>query len=210
MQDRMEQLIKRMLRHGATRVEFDEIFREGQVTWEIGPDDELSEVCIHLYEFILNGARNARRALQLIDRIRDSGSKQDVDLLTALKKYVEDTCESIKVVDNTLKENGTSLETLLFEIPQDTSDDEMSWRNLIGRRDVIAHNLLTVDDNRTYEEAVRDFWLLYQLLSNVCFGPVKTSLATGRGFASPVIKGHVLTSLLPSKVGHTPRIGNLS
>ena len=45
---------------------------------------------------------------------------------------------------------------------------------LIGRRDVIAHGLLTVDDERVYREAERDFGLLVELISRVYFVPIKT------------------------------------
>ncbi len=199
-------LLASMISHGATQVEIGELFKEAQVIWQIKPDEEVSETCVQLEEFTASAARNAQSALQVIDRMGGSANLQDRDLLTALKKYVEDVCEAIKIVDNSLKDNGSSLEALLFEIPNETLDDEASRRNLIGRRDVIAHKLLTVDDDRVYKEAVRDFGSLHQLLSKVYFVPVKTDWTSGDGF-SPLVKTHAVRNLAPSGYGQTPHIG---
>ena len=142
----------------------------------------------------------------------DDGEK-DPDLLTALKKYVEDACGGIKEVDNVLKRNGSSLEALLYEIPG-TSDGNVSWRDLIGRRDVIAHQLLTVDDDRVYHEAERerDFGFpvavhaLQELLSRVHFAPIRTDFGSGRG-ACPLLRTEALNKLSPSAHGERPQIG---
>ena len=198
-------VINRMLKHGARQVEVRELYRESQVAWRIGPEEELSETCIHLEEFLSSAARNSRNALRLMDRMRSSGDP-NTDHLTALKKYVEDTCEAIKVVDNTLRGHGSSLDSLLFEVPREGSEDELTWRSLIGRRDVIAHDLLAVDDNQVHREASRDFNSLHQLLSRVYFVPAKTDWGSGRGF-SPLIKAEAWKGLSHSENGRTPRIG---
>ena len=198
-------VITKMLKHGAKQVEVSELYRESQVAWRIGPEEELSETCIHLEEFLSSAARNSRNALRLMDRMRSSGDP-NTDHLTALKKYVEDTCEAIKVVDNTLRGHGSSLDSLLFEIPREGSEDELSWRSLIGRRDVIAHDLLTVDDNQVHREARRDFNSLHQLLSRVKFAPAKTDFGSDQGL-SPFIKGDAWKGLKPSEHGRTPSIG---
>ena len=182
------------------------LYRESPVVFRIRPDDEISETCIHLEEFMSSAARNSKNALKVIDRMNGSGKTKDTDLLTALKKYVEDTCEAIKKVDSTLKDNNSGLQSLLIEIPNETSEDEVSWRSLVARRDVIAHGLLTVDDDRVYMEAVRDFDLLHQLLKRVYFVPVKTNWATDRGF--PIdLKADVWRSLVPTAEGRNPRLG---
>lgn len=199
-------LISRLVNNGATQVEINELFKESQLIWQIRPDHELSDTCIQLEEFMSSAARNAQSALDVIERIGHSDNDQDRDLITALKKYVQDSCEAIKVVDTKLKDNGSSLESLLFEIPDNTSGDEVSWRNLIGRRDVIAHKLLTLDDNRVYMEAGRDFGLLHQLLSRVYFAPTKTSFVSSQGL-SPLFRTEIVTRLAPSKPGETPSIG---
>ena len=206
MTDNRARLLSNMVLHGATQVELRELFKESQIIWQLRPDQEISDTCIQLEEFMSSAARNARSALDVIDRMRGLGNLQDRDLLTALKKYVEDACEAVKVVDNKLKDNGSSLESLLGEIPNETLDGEVSWRNLIGRRDVIAHRLLTVDDNKVYREAVRDFGSLHQLLSKTYFVPVKTDWASDRGF-SPLVKTDALRNLAPSKANTIPSIG---
>lgn len=199
-------LLTRMADHGATMVELDTLLKESDIVWSIGPNDEVSETCIHLEEFSASAARNCRSALGVIDRIHGSDNVKDPDLLTALKKYVEDACEAIKEIDETLERNNASLASLLFELPNDTQGDEASWRNLIGRRVVIAHRLLTVDDERVYREAVRDFGLLSHLISRVYFVPTKTDYASGKGF-TPLLRTSVLRSLNPAAHGQTPRIG---
>ena len=95
--------------------------------------------------------------------------------------------------------------TLLFEVPE-RSQGEMSWRNLIGRRDVIAHRLLTVDDQRIRREAQRDFDSLHELLSRVHFVPVKTNFEAGRG-PCPMLKMGVVRQFSPAEPGRKPTIG---
>ena len=199
-------LLARMVKHGATRLEIKDLFRQSQIVWQIGADREISETCIHLEEFMASAARNCQSALRVIARMHGLGALKDPDLLTALKKYVQDTCEAIKEVDNTLNRNRSSLTSLLFEISDKTAGSEVSWRNLIARRVVIAHRLLTVDDEKVYCEAERDFSSLHQLLSKVYFVPVKTDLRAGEGFC-PLLRMDALRNLAPSVHGRTPVIG---
>ena len=180
--------------------------RESVIIWQIRPDQEMSETCIHLNEFMSSAARDCKSALRVIDRIDSAGDPRDPDLLTALKKYVEDVGEAIKEVDNTLRSNKADLAALFFEIPNKTGEDEASWRDLIGRRVVIAHRLLTVDDEQVYREAVRDFGSLHQLLSRIYFAPIKSDLASNE-IPSPALKTEVMNSLIPATHGQTPRIG---
>ena len=199
-------LFTRLVEHGATHVELDRMVREAVIIWMIRPIDEMSETCIHLEEFMSNAARNCQSALSVIDRLQGSADQRDPDLLTALKKYVEDAGQALKEVDDTLGPNDASLASLLFEIPRETEEDEASWRNLIGRRDVIAHKLLTVDDEQVYKEAVRDFGSLRQLISRIYFAPVKSDLASN-AIPFPALKTEVMNSLVPATHGRTPRIG---
>ena len=207
MTNKLPPLLEKLRRHGAQHVDLPHMWRDGVVVWRIGADEEISETAIHLEEFSSSAARNAASALRVLERIGPASGARDPDLMTALKKYVEDTCEAIKVVDNGLKATGTSLAKLLFEVPGQAEDSEMSWRNLIGRREVIAHKLLTVNDNKMFEEALRDFGKLHQLLSRVYFVPTKTDLAKEKLF-SPYIKAEIVRTLNPSKPGTTPSIGD--
>ena len=200
-----KRFISRLVKHGASHVSVAELVAQGQIIWAIGPDQEVSAVCLHAEEFMSSAARTCRRARGVMARMGRGEGRKDVDLMTALKKYVEDTCGAIKEVDNELKRNGSSLETLLFEIPGE-SDDQVSWHNLIGRRNVIAHQLLTVDDERVYREAKRDFGSLEELISRVYFVPIKTDFGTGRG-ASPLMRTEILDKLTPDVGGERPRIG---
>ena len=199
-------LLAKMVRHGATQVEIDDLFKQSQIIWSIGADQEISHTCVHLEEFMSSAARNCKNALRVIARMHNSGKRRDPDLLTALKKYVEDTCGAIKEVDSTLDRNRSSLISLIYEIPDKTSEDDVSWRNLIARRDVIAHRLLTVDDERVHREVERDFGSLDELLSKIYFVPVKTDLGKDEGF-SPLLRADALRNLAPSLHGRTPSLG---
>ena len=205
--DSRSQILSSMVRHGAEAVPFRDLVARSEVFWRIRPHEEISATCIQLEEFTASAARNAQSALRVIERIWNLGNRDDQDLLTALKKYVEDACEAIKVADNTLKDHGSSLDVLLHEIPSETKGEAGSWRNLIGRRDIIAHRLLTVDTRRVYREAVRDFGSLHELLSKTYFVPVKTDWASDRGFPELAIRGDAFRRLAPSRAKDTPSIG---
>ena len=118
-------------------------------------------------------------------RMDGTEGARDPDLAIALRKYVEDTCEAVKQVDNALRKRGSSLGTLLFEVP-DRAQGEMSWRDLVARRDVMAHRLLTVDDKRVRREAHRDFGRLHEMLSRVYFVPVKSDFDAARNSGGEV------------------------
>ena len=199
-------LVTRMIKHGARRLEGQDFFRQAHLVWQIEADREISEDCVHMEEFMASAARNCKNTVRVISRVHGSGDLKDPDLLTALKKYVEDTCGAVKEVDNTLKRHKSSLTSLLFEVP-DTAETEVSWRNLIARRDVIAHALLTINDEQVYAEAKRDFASLYPILSNVYFSPVKTDLKAGEGVCPLLFRADAVRDLIPSVHGQTPRIG---
>ena len=199
-------LISRMVKHGAKHVDMTELFKEAQIVWKIGADEKVTDACIHLEEFMSSAARSCKKALEVMDHLDGLRPIKDEHLMTALKKYVEDTCAALKEVDNTLEKNNSSLSQLFYEIPQGTSESELSWRSLIGRRDVIAHQLLTVNGERVYYEAKRDFDSLYQLLIRIYFSPIKTNISANKGF-SPLLKTDAIRQLRPSKAGSTPKIG---
>lgn len=204
--DTRARLISRMIKHGAKHVDTTKLFEEAQIVWKIGPGDEVSDICIHLEEFMSSAARSCKGALEVMDYLEESNSSVEKHLMTALKKYVEDTCAGLKEVDNTLEKNSSGLSQLFHEIPQEISECELSWRSLIGRRDVIAHQLLTIDNERVYYEAKRDFGLLHELLTRIYFSPVKTNIDANRGF-SPLMRTDVVRQLSPSRAGRSPKIG---
>ena len=103
------------------------------IVWSIGEKDEVSKTCIHLEEWMASATRNCNSALDVTTRMDSTDGQKDPVLLTALKKYVQDTCEAIKQVDDSLQKKGSSLTQVLIEIP-DASQGEVSWRELIGRR----------------------------------------------------------------------------
>ena len=147
MPENREDLLQRMVKHGAEEVPVSELFQRSEIVWQIGANESISKTCVRLEEFITSAARNAQDALKVIDRMHNSDGLRDNDLLTALKKYVEDTCEAIKVIDNILKNNSSSLNILFVEVPNESKSEEISWRSLIGRRVEDTCEAIKVIDN---------------------------------------------------------------
>ena len=101
-------------------------------------------------------------------------------------------------MDNRLKKLHSGLNELFPEIS--------SWKSLIGRRDVIAHQILTLDDGRLREEAERDFRGLCQLLSNIHFALAIIDLEQDIG-PEVVVQSNLLGKLAPSEAGQTFELG---
>lgn len=163
-------------KRGGRAVDPETLYEQSGIVFEFSPEDVVSELCVECMEFMLSAAQNAASAVGVLD-CPDFDSHPH--LMTALKKYVEDTGEALKQVDNRLRKAGSSLEGLF---PDLLGHDAAAWRSLVGRRDVIAHQVLTVDDNRVRAEANRDFRVLLSLLENINFVPVMTDHSNGRTF----------------------------
>ena len=142
-----------------------------------------------MYEFIAAASRSAVAGVKVLDRLN---TEDDPDLVAALKRYVEDTGQALKEVDNRLKALHSGLNELFPEIS--------SWKDLISRRDVIAHKILTLDDDKVRKEADRDFRALCKLLSNIHFAPAVIDLEQGIG-PEVAIRANQLRDLAPSEAG---------
>ena len=165
---------------------------QAEVIFTIPTNGEVSQLGVDCMEFMASAARNAAAAVRVLERLDEA---DDPDLVTALKKYVEDTGEALKNVDHRLQRSSSSLAELFPELP---SDDALAttWRDLIARRDVIAHRILSVDDARVREEAARDFKTLHSLLRNIYFAPTTTDMDRGRSF--PFMMRSEVISRLPA------------
>ena len=176
-------------RRGATKVEMDAMFDDAVVVFPASTSRPIAEPCVEMYEFISAASRSAAAGVEVLDRLN---TEDDPHLVTALKKYVEDTGQALKEVDNQLKKLHSGLNELLPEIS--------SWKDLISRRDVIAHKILTLDDDKVRKEADRDFRALCQLLSNIHFAPTVIDLEQGIG-PEVAIRSNQLRELAPSEAG---------
>ena len=165
------------------------MFDDAVVVFPASTSRPIAEPCVEMYEFISAASRFAVAAVEVLDRLN---TKYDPHLVTALTKYVENTGQALKEVDNRLKKLHSGLNELFPEIP--------SWKDLIRRRDVIAHKILTLDDNKVRKEADRDFRALCQLLSNIHFAPTVIDLEQGIG---PEVAFHSdqIRELVPSEAG---------
>ena len=174
-------------RHGATRVEMDAMFDDAVVFFPVPTSRPIAEPCVEMSEFVSAASRSAVAAVEVLDR---PNTEDDPHLVTALKKYVEDTGQALKEVDNRLKKLHSGLNELFPEIP--------SWKALIRRRDVIAHKILTLDNDKVRKEADRDFRALCQLLPNIHFAPTVTDLEQGIG-PEVVFRSNQIRKLAPSE-----------
>lgn len=164
---------------GAEIVDMDAALVRSTVGFSISSNDVISDLCVECTEFMGSAVRNAAEAVDVLDRRE---LDDDPHLMTALKKYVEDTGEALKQVDDRLKKRSSSLEDMFPDLPADAKDTA-TWRDLIGRRAVIAHKILTLDASRVRDEADRDFRSLLSLLRNINFVPALTDCQNGRLFA---------------------------
>ena len=144
-----------------------------EIVWRVG-DDEISNTCVHLEELVASAAHSGRGALSLIARINKEIGQRDVDLQTALTKYVTDTCKAIKDIDNVLRCRGSGLAQLLDMA--EPNPGELSWRDLVALRDVLAFRLLAIDDEEVTRKAAQDFEDLCGLLTQIHFVPIKLDL----------------------------------
>ena len=179
-------------RRGATRVEMDEMFDDAVVVFPASTGSPIAEPCIEMYEFMSAATRSAAAGVEVLDRLN---TEDDPHLVAALKRYVEDTGQALKEVDNRLKKLHSGLNELFPEIS--------SWKGLISRRDVIAHRILTLDDDKVREEANRDFRALCQLLSNIHFAPTVIDLEQGIG-PQVIARSKELLDLAPSEADQRP------
>ncbi|MYB15452.1 MAG: hypothetical protein F4X41_00230 [Chloroflexi bacterium] len=194
-----QEFINKRIEHGARLVDDSrELVDEAEIIWSINPGEDLvSQLCVECLEFMNLAARNSGRAVELLEDPRTEG---DHHRSTALKKYVEDTGQALKEIDNRLKVRGSSLIALFPELPKEI------WRDLLARRNVIAHRILSVDDKRVREEAGRYFRDLYRLVRRIEFSPVMVNLKTGL-IPGPQFKGSVLLDLPLVAPGMQPKLG---
>ncbi len=66
-------MITRLLRHGAEHVDRHEFSDRSVIVWQIGPDQEISDTCVHLEEFMASAARNSSEALEVIASLHSVG-----------------------------------------------------------------------------------------------------------------------------------------
>lgn len=176
-------------RRGAARAKMEGMFAAAAVVLPVSTSRPIAEPCVEMYEFMSAAARSAVAGVEVLDRLK---TEDDPHLVAALKRYVEDTGQALKEVDNRLKQLHSGLNLLFPEIS--------SWKELIGRRDVIAHQILTLDDDKIREEADRDFRALCRLLGNIHFAPTIIDLERGIG-PQVIVRANYLRGLASSEPG---------
>ena len=172
-----QDFLQQRKKHGAQESDTATMLEKAAVSFQISGDDVISEVCIECMEFLSKAAHNSKAAIDILD----CHDADNAHLTTALKKYVEDTGEALRQIDNRLKACGSSLEDLFPDLPGD-AEDAVTWRDLIARRAVIAHRILSIDSERVRAEADRDFRQLHALLRNINFVPTAIDHERGQIF----------------------------
>ncbi len=176
-------------RHGATRVDVGKMYEDAVVNFPVSTNRPIAEPCVEMSEFMFAAARSAVAGVEVLDRLN---TEDDPHLVAALERYIEVTGQALKEVDSRLKKLHSGLNEMFPEISL--------WKSLIGRRNVIAHRILTLDDNRIREEADRDFRALCQLLSNIHFAPTLIDIEQGIG-PEVCVRSDLLRQLAASEAG---------
>ena len=120
---------------------------------------------------------NIHNALLCRSRMVDGGAPlSDPDLCWALAKYVENTEESVKQLDNIT--HGLLLAELT-EIPFSDPDANLTWKNLKGMRERLAHRFWEIDHDVVLDTVMNDFPLLDDLFDCLYIVPEPFNVRTG-------------------------------
>lgn len=115
-------------------------------------------------------------ALLCRNRMMDSGAPlADRDLCWALAKYVENTEESVKQLDNI---THRLLLAELIEIPLSGPDANLTWKNLKGMRERLAHRFWEIDNRVVLDAVMHDFPLLDALFDSLHIVPEPFNIRT--------------------------------
>ena len=168
----------------------DKMFDRCGVVFPASTSRPIAEPCVEMYEFISAAARSAVAGVEVLDRLN---GKDDPHLVAALKRYVEETGQALKEVDNRLKALHSGLNELFPEFS--------SWKELISRRDVIAHGILTLD---VFTGSVRKQIGTSGRFVNSCLtstSPLRSRISNKASAQRLQIRGKLLRELEPSEAG---------
>ena len=158
-------------RHGATRVDMDEMYQDAVVNFPISTNKTIAEPCVEMSEFIAAAARSAVNAVEVLDRLN---TEDDPHLVAALKRYVEDTGQALKEVDNRLKKLHSGSERA---VPRDSIVEKSHSSSRCDR----TQNTHSRRRQRSGRKRTVTTGKLCQLLSNIHFAPTIIDLEQGVG-----------------------------
>ena len=98
----------------------EQMYEDEVVIFPVSTSRPIAEPCVEMSEFMAAAARSAVAGVEVLDRLN---TEDDPHLVAALKRYVEETGQALKEVDNRLKKLHSGLNELFPEIP--------SWKSLI-------------------------------------------------------------------------------
>ncbi len=109
-------------------------------------------------------ASHTQNALDLTSRLSIDDMNEQNDLYWALVKYIENVQESIKQIDGV----SSSVLRVLDEIPLEAkSNADISWKGFKGMRDVLAHQVDSINPEIVWKVATVELPTLNLLLSNL-------------------------------------------
>ena len=144
---------------------------------------------------------NVARATNLSSRLSFTDMNESNDLFWALAKYTENVQECAKKLDCL---NHNVLEAL-EEVPlKSDRGEDLTWKNMKGMRDIIAHRFWGIDQRVLWETTTKEFLVLRTLLSRLTIG------ATPADQDSVILRfpAHKIIDLPTSPPGDENRIGN--
>ena len=140
------------------------------------PDDVLMVKIREHWVHLQTGVKDA------IDLAQKMGAEiclqSDRDLQWALVKHVENAQEAVSSLDAI---SGKKLFPILVELPLKAENDELSWRGLIGMRQVLVHKPWAVDHAVVWRTATEEFPALLTLIESTTIDVEPTDVENGRG-----------------------------
>ena len=103
--------------------------------------------------------------------------REDHDLRWGLVKHVENAQETVRALD---KAGGDRLLSVLVELPLKADGDELSWKGLIGMRNVLAHKPWDVDHTVVWQTVMEEFPILLTLIDATTIDVEPSDVVNGR------------------------------
>lgn len=109
---------------------------------------------------------NASRAITLSKKVQFDDMNESNDLFWSLVKYVENVQDCTLQLDNMKR----SILEALDEIPiRSEQGEDLTWKNMINMRVILAHKSWDIDNDILWGTVVSDFPVLNRLLSRLVF-----------------------------------------
>ena len=117
-------------------------------------------------------------AINLSRRMSTQGDlREDHDFRWGLVKHVENAQETVQALD---KASGYRLLSVLVELPLEADGDDLSWKGLIGMRNVLAHQPWALDHAVVWRTVTEEFPILLAVIDATTIEVEPSDVENGR------------------------------